>query len=79
MIAHVRLGSADIKLPPAMFPTSHGYSAADGTLIDGGSISPANFIPVDIPVIGGARIDCFGTLINAVTAGLDVQVWIAYE
>jgi len=79
MIATVRLASADIKLPPASYPCMNGYSACDGTPAGGSSVQAPNFIPVDIPIIGGSRIDCYGTLINAVTAGLDVQVFIAYE
>jgi hypothetical protein len=79
MIATVRLDSADIKMPPAQFPTSHAFSAADGTNAGQSSIGQAQFIPLDIPVIGGSRIQCFGTLINAVTAGFDVQVFLAYE
>ena len=79
MLAHIRLDSADIKVAPAQFPCSHGYSAADGTPAGGGSLGQAQFIPVDIPVIGGSIITCFGTLVNAVTAGLDVQVYLAYE
>jgi hypothetical protein len=79
MIATVRLDSADIKMPPAQYPTAHAYSAADGTPAGASAIGQAQFIPLDIPVIGGSRINCFGTLVNAVTAGLDVQVFIAYE
>lgn len=79
MLATIRLDSADIKLPPAQFPTNVGYNAADGTLAGGSDIGPPQFIPVDIPIIGGSRINIFGTLVNAVTAGLDVQVFIAYE
>ena len=79
MIATIRLDSADIKMPPSQFPTTHSFSAGDGTPAGGTGISQAQFIPLDIPVIGGSRINCFGTLINAVTAGLDVQVYLAYE
>ena len=79
MIATIRLDSADIKLPPAQFPCTNGFSACDGTPAGGGAVGSPQFIPLDIPVIGGSRINCFGTLINAVTAGLDVQVYIAYE
>lgn len=79
MLATIRLDSADIKLPPAQFPCTNGFSACDGTPAGGGSVAAPNFIPLDIPVIGGSRINCFGTLVNAVTAGLDVQVFIAYE
>lgn len=79
MIATVRLDSSDVKLPPAQFPCTNGFSSGDGTIAGGGPIASPQFIPVDIPILGGSRINCFGTLINAVTAGLDVQVYLAYE
>jgi hypothetical protein len=79
MIATVRLDSADFKMPPMQLPCTNGFSACDGTPAGGTSIAMPQFIPVDIPIIGGSRVNAFGTLINAVTAGLDVQVFIAYE
>ena len=79
IIATIRLASSDFKLPPAAYPCSNGFNACDGTPAGGSALSAPVFIPVDIPVPAGARIDCYGSLINAVTAGTDVQVFIAYE
>ncbi len=79
MMGTIRLASDDIKMPPAVFPFSHAFSAADGTPVGGTGTPMAQIIPVDMPVEGGARIDCFGTLINSVTAGVEAQVFIMYE
>jgi hypothetical protein len=36
------------------------------------------FIPVNIEVPRGARIDCFCDLNTAITNGADVEIFIAY-
>lgn len=79
IMATIRLDSADVKLPPAQYPCCKAFNASDGTAV-GQSTSPrCDFIPVDIPVIGGARIDVFVTSTRAVTANADIAVYIAYE
>ncbi len=79
MLATIRLDSADVKIQPAKYPCTNGFNAADGTPAGGTALAMPTFMPVDIEIPKGARIDCFGTLINAVTAGLDIQVFLAYE
>ncbi len=79
MLAHIRLDSADVKFSPSQYPCQYAFNAADGTPAGGSAIGKNEFIPLDIPVIGGSIINVFGTLVNAVTAGLHVSVFIAYE
>ena len=79
MMGTVRIDSDDNKLSPGVYPFSHAFSAADGTPAGGTGTPMAMIIPLDIPVEGGSRIDCFGTLINAVTAGVEAQVFLMYE
>jgi len=79
VMATIRLDSADIKFPPAQYPCARAYDSGDGTPA-GASASPrADFIPVDIPVVGGARIDVFATSSISVTGNCEVLVYIAYE
>jgi len=79
MLATIRLDSADVQVQPAQFPCGNAFTACDGTPAGGSALAQPMFIPVDIDVPKGAKIDCFGTLVNAVTAGVDVQVFLAYE
>lgn len=73
------LASDDIVFPPSEYPF---HAASSGGL---GATSDANFagnpvmIPVNIPVVGGARIDCSCDLLTAVTNAAEVAVFIAYE
>jgi hypothetical protein len=79
LIGFFSLASDDVKLPPAQFPFTAGYSAGIGVLINQ-SIKPVPlWIPVDIPIVGGARIDCSVDLNTAVTNGAEVQIFIAFE
>ena len=79
LIGFLRLASDDIELVPAQFPFNQVYSAGLGATIFNGAPSPIRFIPVDIPVPGGARIDCFVDLFTAVTNACEVQIFIGYE
>lgn len=79
MLATIRLDSSDVKFTPGEFPCGQAYNAADGTAVGGSALPQNQFITLDMPVIGGSIINIFGTLANAVTAGLDVTVYIAYE
>ena len=78
-IGIVRLGSADIPLPPAQYPLARAYSAGDGTPVGHMDVGHIAFIPVDIPVVGGARIDTYIDLGIAVTVAATVNIWLAYE
>ncbi len=79
IIGTIRLASDDIKLPPSQYPFNRAFNAPDGTAVGGASTGQAQFIPVDIPVIGGSIIDIFATTLLSVTGNADVNVYIAYE
>lgn len=79
LIGFFTLASNDIKLPPAQFPFSCGYSAGLGALINNMGYAPPLWIPVEIPVVGGASIDCSVDLNTAVTNAAEIQIFIAFE
>jgi len=79
LIGFFRLASDDIKLTPMQLPFSRVHGAGLGALINDDGQGPFNFIPMDIPVEGGARINAFCDLNTAVTNAADVSVFIAYE
>jgi len=79
IMATIRLDSADIKLPPSQYPCNRAFNANDGTPVGHPSVAQSQFIPVDIPVMGGARIEIFATTTQSVTANADVSVYLAYE
>jgi len=79
IIATIRLDSPDIKLPPAQYPCNRAFNASDGTAAGQSSVAQSQFIPVDIPVIGGARINCYATTPVSVTGNADIAIYIAYE
>lgn len=79
LLGFFRLGSDDVDMPPAQFPINAGYSAGLGTVIESAMVANPVMIPVVIPVVGGARIDCFIDLNTAVTAAAEVEVYIAYR
>lgn len=79
VMATIRLGSSDVQLPPSQYPCNRAYNAGDGTAVGAPSVPMSQFIPVDIPVEGGARIDIFATTTVSVTGNADIQVYLAYE
>lgn len=79
IMATIRLDSADVKLPPAQYPCNRAFNASDGTAVGQAATPLSNFIPVDIPVIGGSRIDIYVTSSISVTGNADVAVYLAYE
>jgi hypothetical protein len=79
LIGFFRLDSDDVKMAPAQFPISAAFGAGLGTTITNNTpIIPA-MIPVNIPVEGGARINCFLDLNTLVTNAANIAVYIAYE
>lgn len=78
-MATIRLASDDIKMPPAQYPCIRAFDAADGTHVGAPSTPRADFIPVDIPVEGGARINVYATSSISVTGNCEVLVYLAYE
>lgn len=78
LLGFFRLASDDIKLVPGQYPFNAAFGAGLGVTIGSGQQPPINFIPVNIPVPKGARIDAFCDLNTAVTNGADVEIFIAY-
>ncbi len=79
ILATVRLSSSDVKMSPAVFPCNRAFNASDGTAVGQSATPMSNFIPLDITVKGGARIDVFATTTISVTGNADVQVYLFYE
>ena len=79
LIGQFRLGSDDVKMAPSSWPFSAAYGAGLGALINQSQPCVPRFIPVHIPVQGGARIDCFCDLNTAVTNACEAQVYIKYQ
>lgn len=79
VMATIRLDSADIKLPPAQYPCNRAFNASDGTAVGSSGTPQSQFIPVDIPVVGGARIDVLATSSISVTGNAEITVYLAYE
>lgn len=74
-----RMASDDVNMIPAQFPFNAAYGAGLGALINTGSLPPPTFIPVDIPVPAGARINTYVDLNLAVSNAADIRIFIAYE
>ncbi len=79
LLGFLRLSSDDVNLSPSHWPLSAAYSAGLGATIAQGNIVVPELIPVNIPVPGGARINCFLDLNTAVTNAAEVEVFISYE
>jgi len=79
LIGFFRLSSDDVRMPPAQFPFSAVYGGGLGALILNTGAQVPVMIPVDIPVPGGGRIDCFALLNTLVTNAAEIQIYIAYE
>jgi len=78
-MAIVTLQSDDVKMPPSQYPCMRAFDAGDGT-VEGETACPKmEFINVNIPVEGGARINCLATSSISVTANCEVQVFLRYE
>ncbi len=79
IIGSFRIDSDDMKITPGQYPFNCAISAGDGTVAGAPSMPQFEFIPVDIPIEGGARIDCFGITIESVTNSASVTIYVAYE
>jgi len=76
---YIRLASNDVQLSPGQFPCNRAFDASDGTAVGAPSSPMSKFIPVDIPVPGGAIINIYGNTTASVTGNADFNVFIAYE
>lgn len=79
IIGTFRLASDDIKMPPAEYPFARCYDSGDGTVEGESAVPRMDFIPVDIPVQGGARIAVYATTPVSVTGNCEALIYIAYE
>jgi len=79
VIGYVRIASDSVKLQPATFPCCYCYDSADGTPAGESGMPRAEFIPLDIPVEGGAIINVYAKTPISVTGNAEVRVYIAYE
>ena len=76
---YIRLNSNDVDFNPGMFPCNMAFDAADGIPVGACSSPQSNFIPVDIPIPGGAIVSILGTTTRSVTGNADFSVFLAYE
>lgn len=79
LIGFFSMSSDDVKLVPAQFPFNTVFGAGLGGTIQGGDQGKIMFLPVNIEVPDGARIDCFVDLNTAVTNGADVEIFLQYR
>jgi len=79
MIGSFRLASSSLLMPPANFPFNVCMDSSDGTPAGETGMPHSNFIPVDIPIDGGAIIDVFATTFVSCTGNAEVRVYLAYE
>ena len=77
-VGFVRLDSPDLSLSPAKFPARIVQGPA-GTLADIGPDSTPQLIPVNIPVTGSAKIDCYAATELAQTGTCRGRVGVIYE
>lgn len=73
------LASDDIELAPSQWLFNTVFGAGLGATIASGQHATRMPHLVDIPVVGGARIDCSVTLTTAVTNPADVLIYIGYR
>jgi hypothetical protein len=79
LIGFIRLASDDVDLTPMQIPFAAAFGAGLGALINTPGAPSPSYIPLDIPVTGGARIQAFCDLNTAVTNGAEVAVYLSYE
>lgn len=75
----IRLDSPDVRIQPAQYPFNNAVSAGLGTVAGQGSMPQGQFIPLDIPIIGGSNVQIFGTTSISVTNNARAAVYLAYE
>ena len=79
VVATVRLDSQDMLFPPAQYPCNRAFNASDGTAVGQSAVAQSQFIPLDIPVVGGAIVNIFATTTQSITGNASVSVSLAYE
>lgn len=79
LLGFFSLSSDDVKLPPAQFPMSAAFGGGLGVTIGNHVFVQPVWVPVNIPVEGGARIDVSVDLNTAVTNAAEFDFFLAYE
>lgn len=79
LLGFCRLDSDDFKMAPAQYPFSAAIGAGLGVAIDAPPAIVPVRIPLSIPVLGGARVDCFVDLNTAVTNACQASIYLEYE
>jgi len=74
-----RMTSDDFDLTPAQFPFANVHGAGLGALIQGAHNMLNMPITVNIPVVGGSRINCFVDLNTAVTNAAQVDIYLMFQ
>lgn len=79
LIGFWRMSSDDVNVVPMQLPFNCAWGAGLGALINQSGTPHYPMIPVDVPVVAGARLDCYVDLNTAVTNAAQVRVFVAYE
>lgn len=79
LIGIARLASDDIDLTPMQIPLANAFGAGLGATIHPLGPIRTKFLPVSIPVTGGARINAFVDLNTALTNAAEVSIFVQYR
>lgn len=79
LIGFVRLDSIDLDLKPMEIPLTSNYSAGLGATIGQGQTPNLRYIPCDLDVVKGGKIQAFLDLNTALTNACSVQVYVFYN
>lgn len=79
LLGFVTVSSDDVSLAPMQLPCNCAYGAGLGATMSAPSQPPVEMIPLDIPVVGGARINFSIDLNTAVTNGADIAFYVWYK
>ncbi len=79
ILPYFLLTSDDVDFAPAQWPCQFASSIGLATNHGLNNAIMPELLPVDIPILGGVRINCSINLLAAVTNAAQCQVYIAYE
>lgn len=74
-----RLDSDDAEMNPTHLPFARYWPASKGGTGGGATVPKLDYIDLDIPIPGGARVNVFAKLEGAFLNPIDINVYIAYE
>ena len=73
-----RMTSDDFDLTPFQMPFSNVFGAGLGALIESAQGLFNRPIPVNVPVVGGSRLNVFAALNTAVTNGAEIDIYVFF-